>query len=90
MGICSYKNISKSVSDIAIKRYKGTSGAFIEELVALAFFDNDVSNDIKHRMVMVLQRSRSEHPQKGIAMDQVPVIPTDFLQHHRTAFNIYN
>lgn len=40
-----------------------------EELVALAFFDDEVSNDTKHHMVTALQTSGAEHPLKRITVD---------------------
>lgn len=50
-----YKEIDKVVSDSVINKMKNHLWYLSEELVALAFFDSNISIDIKRKMVIQLQ-----------------------------------
>ena len=67
--IYSYRKISESISKNALNKIIRHLWYLSEELVALAFFDDEVSNDTKHHMVTALQTSRAEHPLKRITVD---------------------
>ena len=67
--IYSYRKISESISKNALNKIIRHLWYLSEELVALAFFDDEVSNDTKHHMVTALQTSGAEHPLKRITVD---------------------
>ena len=67
--IYSYRKISESISKNALNKIIRHLWYLSEELVALAFFDDEVSNDTKHHVVTALQTSRAEHPLKRITVD---------------------
>ena len=67
--IYSYRKISESISKNALSKIIRHLWYLSEELVALAFFDDEVSNDTKHHMVTALQTSGAEHPLKRITVD---------------------
>jgi len=67
--IDSYKVINPTISGIAIKKFLGHLWYLSEELVALAFFDDEVPNDVKCKMVLSLQKPAAEHPVKRAKLD---------------------
>ena len=50
-----YKNIDKSIFKVAVKKFKSHLWYLSPELCAMAFFDNNVSNDMKRKMVQALK-----------------------------------
>ena len=58
----SYKDINPTISGIAMKKFLGHLWYLSEELVALAFFDDEVPNDVKQKIVRLpLQKPAAEH-----------------------------
>jgi len=58
----SYKDINPTVSGIAMKKFLGHLWYLSEELIALAFFDDEVPNDVKRKIVRLsLQKPAAEH-----------------------------
>ena len=62
--IDSYKDINSTISGIAMKKFLGHLWYLSEELVALAFFDDNVPTDVKRKMVLSLQKPAGELPLK--------------------------
>jgi len=67
--IDSYKDINAAVSGIAMKKFLGHHWYLSEELFALAFFDDDVPDDTRRKMVLSLQYPGAEHPLKRITLE---------------------
>ena len=65
----SYKDINPTISGIAMKKFLGHLWYLLEELVALAFFDDKVPNDAKRKMVLALQKPATEHSLKTANVD---------------------
>lgn len=64
-----YKAQNQAVSQIAMKKILGHLWYLSEELIALAFFDDEVSDGTKPLMVSALQAPGAEHPLKRITVD---------------------
>lgn len=64
-----YKEQNQAVSQIAMKKILGHLWYLSEELIALAFFDDEVTDDTKRLMVNALRVPGTEHPLKRIAVD---------------------
>ena len=64
-----YKAHNKAVSQIAMKKTLGHLWYLSEELIAMAFFDDEVSDATKRLMVSALQAPGAEHPLKRITLD---------------------
>ena len=64
-----YKEQNQAVSQIAMKKILGHLWYLSEELIALAFFDDEVTDDTKRLMVNALRVPGTEHPLKRIVVD---------------------
>jgi len=67
--IDSYNDINPTISGIAMKKFLGHLWYLSEALVALAFFDDEVPNDVKWKMVLSLQKPAAEHAVKRAKLD---------------------
>ncbi len=59
-----YKKINESVANAAIKSFSGHLWYLSETLVGLAFFDSEVSNEMKSAMVAALDIETTDHPRR--------------------------
>ena len=75
----SYKTISAAISAVALKKFMGHLWYLSEELVALAFFDDEVSTETKTKMVRALDVSGELNPQKRTKVD-IQLIQTKQLE----------
>lgn len=57
------------ISQVAMKKFLGHLWYLSEELVALAFFDDSLSTDAKHKMVNNLKNAGIENPPKRATVD---------------------
>lgn len=71
--IDSYKDINATISSIAMKKFQRHLWYLSEELAALAFFDDEVPDDTKRKMVRSLQNPGAEHPLKRSTLEPASV-----------------
>lgn len=67
--IDNYSRDNADISSIALKKLLQHLWYLSEELVILALFDDEVSNEIKRSMVQALERTGEEYPSKRITLD---------------------
>lgn len=65
--IHSYPNVQ--ISQIALKKFQRHLWYLSEELIALAFFDEEVSHETKHKMVCALETPGTDNPLKRSVVD---------------------
>jgi hypothetical protein len=65
----SFENINKAMSKKALTKFLGHLWYLSEELVALAFFDDEVSFETKQKMVTALSEEGSDYSPKRISLD---------------------
>ncbi|CAH0562819.1 unnamed protein product [Brassicogethes aeneus] len=64
-----FENINKAMSKKALTKFLGHLWYLSEELVALAFFDEEVSLEIKQKMVIALNEEGPDYSPKRITLD---------------------
>ena len=65
----SYKDKDQVIANVASRKILGHLWYLSDELIALAFFDDQVSNETKRKMVSVLQNSVAKEPIKHPTFD---------------------
>jgi len=64
-----YKHHHAAISAAALKKFLGHLWYLSPELIALSFFDDNVSHETKRAMVRALDTPGEDHPQKRITVD---------------------
>ncbi|GBP85747.1 hypothetical protein EVAR_97243_1 [Eumeta japonica] len=64
-----FENINKAISKKALTKFLGHLWYLSEELVAFAFFDDEISIECKQKMVIALSEEGSEYSPKRITLD---------------------
>lgn len=64
-----FEKINKAIAKKALTKFLGHLWYLSEELVALAFFDNEISIEIKQNMVTALNEDASDYSPKRINLN---------------------
>lgn len=64
-----YEEIDVTISKKAMKKFLGHLWYLSEELIAFAFFDENVSSETKRKMVDAMHNKGIEYPMKRISLD---------------------
>ena len=66
-----YKDVDKRISEVAVQKFSGHLWYLIPECATLAFFNSELSCDIKRRMIQNLDSNQTEISSKRIVLKDV-------------------
>lgn len=68
-----YERVNKNVAKVALKKILGHLWYISEELVAFAFFDDQLNPEIRQRMASALQNDGLEHSPKRVTLSSTDI-----------------
>lgn len=87
--LVAYEKINKPLAQIALKKLSGHLWYLSEELIAFAFFDDDVSAGTKAKMITALENQGPEDPLKRVTLDHDAILSKnleDFVTNNTHSF----